>query len=63
MHKLKDAPECAGVNSSSGVELLKKCDGVVSPWQAWHNSEAPPQVSPGQQSAPEACQHLPWLRR
>lgn len=45
MHKLKDAPECADVNSSSDVELLKKCDGVVSPWQAWHNSEAPPQVS------------------
>lgn len=45
MHKLKDVPECADVNSSNDVELLKMCDGVVSPWQAWHNSEAPPQVS------------------
>lgn len=58
MHKLKDVPECADVNSSNDAELLKKCDGVVSPWQAWHNSEAPPQVSAAPQQPTPQAQHI-----
>jgi hypothetical protein len=44
MHTL-NASECAGVNSSNDTQLVKKCDGVVTPWQAWYNSESPQQVS------------------
>jgi len=43
MHR-SNASECSNVNSSEDLELVKKCDGVVEPWQPWYNSETPAQV-------------------
>lgn len=37
--------QCSDLNSSEDKALVQECDGVTSPWQAWYNSEAPPQVS------------------
>lgn len=44
MHR-SNASECSNINSSEDVELIKKCDGVVEPWQPWYNSENLAQVS------------------
>lgn len=40
-----DAAECASANNSNDTELVKRCDGVVAPWQAWYNSKTPAQVA------------------
>lgn len=44
MHK-SNATECRDISNSTNAELVKQCDGTITPWQAWYNSETPSQVS------------------